>query len=202
MSSAHFDFDVDDPASWPYKTEDGSSARDLPDGGKLFRSAGSGPHTFTWTDTAGETTKVLNSDGSSIEILPDGGGQKQTNADGSTITQLSNGTIVQEKGDVKITRIPAAGITIEENSTLKYKATRFPDGYEMIEREDGLTVDRAPDGTMKATHADGMEVETFEDGSKKVRLPDGSRRIVPPPAHDGTVSGVYQAQLPSDDEED
>lgn len=70
---------------------------------------------------------------------------------------------------------------IEENSLLRYKATKFPDGYEMIEQEDGITIDRAPDGTTKVTYPDGMEVDTMEDGVKKVKTPDGRIKFIPPP---------------------
>ena len=54
MASEEEDFG--DPKTWPYVTEDGSTARDLPNGGKLFCAKDG---TLTWQDAQGETYKMV-----------------------------------------------------------------------------------------------------------------------------------------------
>lgn len=116
-------------------------------------------------------------DGTRNEMLPDGT-QRQTNVDGSVLCLFKSGTKTQQTGTKKITFMPI-GITIEEDSESGYKATKFPDGYQLIETADGTTVDLAPDGTTSVTYKDGMSIETFDDGTKKIKLPNGKYRMIP-----------------------
>ena len=130
----------------------------------------------------GNTLSERFADGTLVENLPDAV-IKQTSPDGSiNIHYTKTGVKVQIKGTVKITTMP--GCLMQEDSASGYRAMRFPDGYELVEMNDGTSIDVSPDGETKVTKADGTIIETFDDKSKRVTLPDGSQRTVPPPPPD------------------
>lgn len=49
-----------DSSTWPYTAEDGSKARDIENGGKLFQASDG---TLTFTDKSGETYKMVRCEG-------------------------------------------------------------------------------------------------------------------------------------------
>jgi len=161
------------------ETADGTVVARGEQGRKVYTSKDG---TVTVQGPDGETESVRRPDGTLLENLPKGV-VKQTAPDGQVNIHFTTTNVrVQINGTVKITHMP--GCVMQEDSSIGYRAMRFPDGYELIEMENGTSIDLSPDGESKVSKSDGTVIETFADKSKRVTQPDGTIRTVPPPPED------------------
>ena len=161
------------------KEEPPTSVTTLGDGGKRYEYA-DGSWLETGPDGVSTRKQYTASTQTLVELLPNG--TRQTRGD-TVLTALNNGFKTQVRGTLTISHMPGGIVVQEETGGEKpYKATRFPDGFELVELPNGTSIDRAPDGSVRTTFPDGHVVTAYPDGSKQIEDADGGNvRHVPAP---------------------
>jgi hypothetical protein len=119
-------------------------------------------------------TKITNADGSSVETLSDGT-EIIKNANGSSQETKPNGTQIITNADGGSVETRSDGTEIIKNANGSSQETK-PNGTKIITNADGSSVETRPDGTEIIKNADGSSQETKPNGTKTETNANSSRR--------------------------